>query len=55
MAREFLDKPAAALAYIKQVLRGSHGRPTAEGVDAEGDLFANLIAQDARCLEMMQQ
>lgn len=55
MAREFLDKPAAALAYIKQVLRGSHGRPTPEGVDEEGDLFANLIAQDARCLEMMQQ
>ncbi|HZF34963.1 MAG TPA: enoyl-CoA hydratase/isomerase family protein [Candidatus Angelobacter sp.] len=55
MAREFLDKPAAALAYIKQVLRGSHGRPIAEGVDEEGDLFANLIAQDARCLQMMKE
>ena len=55
MAREFLDKPPVALTYIKQVLRGSHGRPTADGVDEEGDLFANLIAQDARCLEMMRQ
>ena len=55
IAREFLDKPPVAPAYIKQVMRGSHGRPTAEGVDEEGDLFANLIAQDARCVEMMQQ
>jgi enoyl-CoA hydratase/carnithine racemase len=55
MAREFLDKPPAALAYIKRVLRSSHGRPTADGVDEEGDLFADLLAQDERCLEMMQQ
>lgn len=55
MAREFLDKPPAALAYIKQVLRSSHGRPTAEGVDEEGDLFANLIVQDERCVEMMKE
>jgi enoyl-CoA hydratase/carnithine racemase len=55
IAREFLDKPPLALAYIKQVLRASHGRPTAEGVDEEGDLFANLIAQDERCVEMMKQ
>lgn len=54
MAREFLDKPAAALAAIKQVLRSSWGKTTAEGVDEEGDLFANLIASDARALEMMQ-
>jgi enoyl-CoA hydratase/carnithine racemase len=55
MASEFLDKPAVALTYIKQVLRSSHGRSTAEGMDEEGDLFGNLIAQDARSLEMMQQ
>jgi len=55
IAGEFLDKPAIALTYIKQVLRESHGRPTAEGLDEEGDLFANLIAQDPLCLEMMQQ
>jgi enoyl-CoA hydratase/carnithine racemase len=55
MAREFLDKPPAALAYIKQVLRSSHGRPTSDGLDAEGDLFADLIAHDERCLEMMKQ
>ena len=54
MAREFLDKPPAALAYIKQVLRSSWGKSTAEGVDEEGDLFANLVAQDDRCIEMMQ-
>jgi enoyl-CoA hydratase/carnithine racemase len=55
IAREFLDKPPAALAFIKQVLRSSHGRPTAEGVDEEGDLFANLIVQDERCVEMMKE
>jgi enoyl-CoA hydratase/carnithine racemase len=55
IAREFLDKPQAALAYIKQVLRSGHGRPTAEGVDEEGDLFAKLIVEDDRCVEMMKQ
>jgi enoyl-CoA hydratase/carnithine racemase len=54
MAREFLDKPPAALAAIKQVVRSSWGKSTAEGVDEEGDLFANLIAQDERALEMMK-
>lgn len=54
IAREFLDKPPAALAYIKQVLRSSWGKSTAEGVDEEGDLFANLIAEDERCIEMMK-
>lgn len=55
MAREFLDKPPAALAAIKQVLRSSWGKTTAEGVDEEGDLFGNLIATDKRCLEMMRE
>lgn len=54
MAREFLDKPPAALAAIKQVLRFSWGQSTADGVDMEGDLFANLIAQDERTIEMMK-
>ncbi|MEQ8230135.1 MAG: enoyl-CoA hydratase/isomerase family protein [Gammaproteobacteria bacterium] len=54
MAREFVDKPAAALAAIKQVLRSSWGKTTAEGVDEEGDLFGNLIATDERALEMMK-
>ena len=54
MAREFLDKPAAALAAIKQVMRSSWGKSTADGVDEEGDLFANLIGQDERALEMMK-
>lgn len=54
MAAEFLDKPAAALAAIKQVLRSSWGKTTADGVDEEGDLFGNLIAVDDRALEMMQ-
>jgi enoyl-CoA hydratase len=55
IAREFLDKPPAALAYIKQVMRSSFGKSTAEGVDEEGDLFANLIAQDERCVAMMRE
>ena len=54
MAREFLDKPAAALAAIKQVMRSSWGKSTADGVDEEGDLFANLIASDERALQMMK-
>lgn len=55
MAEEFLDKPRAALAAIKQVMRSSYGRSTAESVDEEGDLFGKLIATDARTLEMMGQ
>ncbi len=55
IAREFLDKPAAALAAIKQVLRSSWGKTTADGVDEEGDLFAALIGSDPRALEMMQE
>jgi enoyl-CoA hydratase/carnithine racemase len=54
IAHELLDKPAAALSAIKQVMRSSWGKTTAEGVDEEGDLFGNLIATDARCLEMMR-
>ncbi|MEX2481282.1 MAG: enoyl-CoA hydratase/isomerase family protein [Gammaproteobacteria bacterium] len=54
MAAEFLDKPAAALAAIKQVLRSSWGKSTADGVDEEGDLFGNLIATDERALQMMK-
>jgi enoyl-CoA hydratase/carnithine racemase len=55
IAEEFLDKPPAALAYIKQVVRSSFGKSTAEGVDEEGDLFANLIAQNDRTVEMMRE
>lgn len=54
MAGEFVDKPPAALAAIKQVLRSSWGKTTADGVDEEGDLFGNLIAVDDRALEMMK-
>jgi enoyl-CoA hydratase/carnithine racemase len=54
MAAEFLDKPAAALTAIKQVLRSSWGHSTADGVDEEGDLFGNLIASDERALQMMR-
>ena len=55
MAREFLDKPAAALAAIKQVIRSSWGKTTADGVDEEGDLFANVIGGSDRALEMMKE
>ncbi len=55
MAAEFLDKPASALAAIKQVLRSSWGKTTADGVDEEGDLFANVIGGDDRALEMMRE
>ena len=55
IATEFLNKPSAALQAIKQVLRSSWGKTTADGVDEEGDLFANLIACDDRALEMMKE
>jgi enoyl-CoA hydratase len=55
MAREFLDKPAAALAAIKQVIRSSWGKTTADGVDEEGDLFAHVIGGSDRALEMMKE
>lgn len=54
MGSEFLDKPAQALTAIKQVLRSSWGKSTADGVDEEGDLFGNLIAESDRCIEMMK-
>ena len=54
IAREFLDKPAAALAAIKQVIRSSWGKTTADGVDEEGDLFAHVIGGSERALEMMK-
>ena len=52
---EFLDKPPAALAYIKRVLRSSHGKTLQEGIDEEGDLFASLITEDEQALEMMRE
>ena len=53
IAREFLDKPPAALAYIKRVMRSGYGRSLQDGLDEESDLFATLIADDARAIEMM--
>ena len=50
----FWTSPRAALASIKQALRSSYGRNTQDGVDEQGDLFANLIAQDERCVDMMR-
>jgi len=55
IAHEFLDKPPAALAYIKQVMRSSHGRQTQGGIDEEGDLFVTLITEDERALQMMHE
>ncbi len=55
IACEFLDKPPAALAYIKQVMRSSHGKGLQEGMDEEGDLFAALITEDEQALQMMRE
>ena len=55
IASEFVDKPASALSAIKQVLRSSWGHTTADGVDEEGDLFGNIISNDPRALEMMEE
>jgi enoyl-CoA hydratase/carnithine racemase len=55
IASEFVDKPAAALSAIKQVMRSSWGKTTADGVDEEGDLFGNIISNEPRALEMMEE
>ncbi|MDC3402116.1 enoyl-CoA hydratase/isomerase family protein [Alphaproteobacteria bacterium] len=54
MASEFVDKPAAALAAIKQVIRASWGKTTREGINEEGDLFATLVETDPQALKLMQ-
>jgi len=54
LAAELEDKPPAALAYIKQALRTAADNGIAAGVTEEGDLFARLVAEDARSLEMMK-
>lgn len=54
IASEFLDKPPAALAHIKRVMRSGYGRPLQDGLDEESDLFGALITSDARALEMMK-
>lgn len=55
IAREFDDKPRAALAYIKQAMRTGEDVGTTAGVIEEGDLFGRLIAEDPRTLEMMKE
>ncbi|MSQ66913.1 MAG: hypothetical protein EXR83_01785 [Gammaproteobacteria bacterium] len=55
MARQFRAQPATALTDIQQVLRASHRRPTAAGVDEDSDLFANLMAQNECGVDMMRQ
>lgn len=54
IAREFDDKPPAALAYIKQAMRTGADTGITTGVIEEGDLFARLIGDDERTLEMMK-
>ena len=40
---------------IKQVIKSGWGKSTADGVDEEGDLFANLITNDDQAVEMMEE
>jgi len=54
IALEFADKPAAALAGIKQVVRSCWGKTTAEAIDEEGDLFAAIVENDPAALKLMQ-
>ncbi len=55
IASEFVDKPPAALSAIKQVMRSSWGKTTADGVDEVGYLFGKIISNDPRALEMMEE
>ena len=55
IASEFIDKPPLALQSIKQVIKNSWNKSTQESVDEEGDLFANLIANDDQAIEMMEE
>ena len=44
IATEFLDKPSVALQAIKQVLRSSWGKTTADGVDEEADTSPHAVS-----------
>jgi enoyl-CoA hydratase/carnithine racemase len=54
MAREFVDRPPSALAYIKQLVRSSLDQSITESLDQEDAAFVHLIAHDERCRTMMK-
>ncbi|MEC8147585.1 MAG: enoyl-CoA hydratase/isomerase family protein [Pseudomonadota bacterium] len=47
---EFGNRPGPALAAIKQLVKSAQGRTTKDIVDMEGDLFANLLANDKNAI-----
>ncbi|MBR8257220.1 enoyl-CoA hydratase/isomerase family protein [Burkholderia ambifaria] len=54
MASEFLDKPAAALSFYKQLVRSSEDQPIAESMDREAAAFVHLLAHDKYAIQMMK-
>ncbi|WP_213309167.1 enoyl-CoA hydratase/isomerase family protein [Paraburkholderia sacchari] len=54
IASEFLDKPAAALSFYKQLARSSEDLPIAESLDREAAAFIHLMSYDKHAVQMMK-
>ena len=53
-ARELATKPPKALSHIKQLIRGSTGRPLADGLADERTLFCDLMV-NPQTIELMTE
>ncbi|MCY1248490.1 hypothetical protein D9M72_619270 [compost metagenome] len=54
IANEFLDKPAAALSFYKQLLRSSEDLPLSESLDREAAGFIHMMSYDKQAIQMMK-
>lgn len=54
IASEFLNKPAAALSFIKKLVRSSEDQSVAESLDCESAAFVHLMAHDKKTVQMMK-
>ena len=55
ICEELGNRPGPALAAIKQLIKFNQGRTTKDIVDMEGDLFANLLANDENAVSSVKQ
>lgn len=54
IANEFLDKPAAALSFYKQLVRSSEDLPLSESLDREAAGFIHMMSYDKQAIQMMK-
>lgn len=54
ICNELGNRPGPALTAIKQLIKSNQGRTTKDIVDMEGDLFANLLANDKNAIAAVQ-